>query len=145
MCIPFSYHNGHYSFSFFCFLAVLVRVMTARHRQSSLASESSCVIDGYDEAPSCSSFTSGSFDIDIIFHVHCTKPVWCMTVGGQALSLLCLCMLWAGIIIAIATIVPQHAAGGCRVVIVIVFTMALAIHITLSVLPSHQPCMLCCH
>jgi len=37
------------------------------------------VIDGYDEAPLCSSFTSGSFDIDVIFHVHCTKPVWCMT------------------------------------------------------------------
>ena len=37
------------------------------------------MIDGYDEAPSCSSFASGSFDIDIIFHVHCTKPVWCMT------------------------------------------------------------------
>jgi len=37
------------------------------------------VIDGYDEAPSCSSFTSGSFDIDVIFHVHCTKPVWCVT------------------------------------------------------------------
>jgi len=37
------------------------------------------VIDGYDEAPSCSSFASGSFDIDVIFHVHCTKPVWCVT------------------------------------------------------------------
>ena len=37
------------------------------------------MIDGYDEAPLCSSFTSGSFDIDIIFHVHCTKPVWCVT------------------------------------------------------------------
>jgi len=37
------------------------------------------VIDGYDEALSCSSFTSGSFDIDVIFHVHCTKPVWCVT------------------------------------------------------------------
>jgi len=24
------------------------------------------MIDGYDEAPSCSSFASGSFDIDII-------------------------------------------------------------------------------
>jgi len=39
----------------------------------------SCAIDGYDEAPSCSSFASGSFDIDVIFHVHCTKPVWCVT------------------------------------------------------------------
>jgi len=39
----------------------------------------SCAIDGYDEAPSCSSFTPGSFDIDVIFHVHCTKPVWCVT------------------------------------------------------------------
>jgi len=37
------------------------------------------VIDGYDEAPLCSSFASGSFDIDVIFHVHCTKPVWCVT------------------------------------------------------------------
>ena len=37
------------------------------------------MIDGYDEAPSCSSFASGSFDIDVIFHVHCTKPVWCVT------------------------------------------------------------------
>ena len=37
------------------------------------------MIDGYDEAPLCSSFASGSFDIDIIFHVHCTKPVWCVT------------------------------------------------------------------
>jgi len=37
------------------------------------------VIDGYNEALSCSSFTSGSFDIDVIFHVHCTKPVWCVT------------------------------------------------------------------
>jgi len=39
----------------------------------------SCAIDGYDEAPLCSSFASGSFDIDVIFHVHCTKPVWCVT------------------------------------------------------------------
>jgi len=39
------------------------------------------VIDGYDEAPLCSSFASGSFDIDVIFHVHCTKPVWCVTAG----------------------------------------------------------------
>ena len=39
------------------------------------------MIDGYDEAPSCSSFASGSFDIDVIFHVHCTKPVWCVTPG----------------------------------------------------------------
>ena len=39
----------------------------------------SCAIDGYDGAPSCSSFASGSFDIDVIFHVHCTKPVWCVT------------------------------------------------------------------
>jgi len=31
--------------------------------------------------PSCSSFASGSFDIDVIFHVHCTKPVWCVTAG----------------------------------------------------------------
>ena len=38
------------------------------------------MIDGYNEAPSCSSFTSGSFDIDVIFHVHCIKPVWCVTV-----------------------------------------------------------------
>ena len=37
------------------------------------------MIDGYDEAPSCSSFASGSFDIGVIFHVHCTKPVWCVT------------------------------------------------------------------
>ena len=42
------------------------------------------MIDGYDEAPSCSSFTSGSFDIDIIFHVHCTKPVWCVTAREEA-------------------------------------------------------------
>jgi len=41
----------------------------------------SCAIDGYDEVPSYSSFASGSFDIDIIFHVHCTKPVWCVTTG----------------------------------------------------------------
>jgi len=34
---------------------------------------------GYDEAPSCSSFAPGSFDIDGIFHVHCTKPVWYVT------------------------------------------------------------------
>ena len=54
--------------------------MTARRQQLSLASgESSCGIDGYNEAPSCSSFASGSFDIDVIFHVHCTKPVWCVT------------------------------------------------------------------
>ena len=39
----------------------------------------SCAIDGYDEAPLCSSFASGLFDIDVIFHVHCTKPVWCVT------------------------------------------------------------------
>ena len=52
--------------------------------QSSLASGySSCAIDGYDEAPSCSSFAPGSFDIDIIFHVHCTKPVWCVTLGTR--------------------------------------------------------------
>ena len=38
------------------------------------------MIDGYNEAPLCSSFASGSFDIDVIFHVHCTKPVWCVTV-----------------------------------------------------------------
>ena len=45
----------------------------------------SCAIDGYDEAPSCSSFAPGSFDIDVIFHVHCTKPVWCMTAStGKA-------------------------------------------------------------
>ena len=40
------------------------------------------MIDGYNEAPLCSSFTSGSFNIDVIFHVHCTKPVWCMTVSA---------------------------------------------------------------
>ena len=40
------------------------------------------MIYGYDEAPSCSSFTSGLFDIDIIFHVHCTKPVWCVTLAS---------------------------------------------------------------
>jgi len=58
--------------------------------QSSLASGySSCAIDGYDEAPSCSSFAPGSSDIDVIFHVHCTKPVWCVT----AVSILHLEML----------------------------------------------------
>jgi len=44
------------------------------------------VIDGYDEALSCSSFASGSFDIDVIFHVHCTKPVWYVTAGIRGRS-----------------------------------------------------------
>ena len=42
------------------------------------------MIDGYDEAASCSCFASGLFDIDVIFHVHCTKPVWCVTPGSQS-------------------------------------------------------------
>jgi len=45
------------------------------------------VIDGYDEAPSCSSFASGSSDIDVIFHVHCTKPVWCVTPRAHDLDI----------------------------------------------------------
>ena len=53
----------------------------------------------------CSSFASGSFDIDVIFHVHCTKPVWCVTSRRSACA-------GAGVA---AVIVVDTGGDGCRI------------------------------
>jgi len=81
--IPFSYHNGHYSFGssaswwFLCdrwlWWGSIMLILYIRIILTLCDMDSGCYL-----YPS----SQESLNIDIIFHVHCTKPVWCMTVGG---------------------------------------------------------------